>query len=126
MHLNSSALTSPLARAFEGRMDRQAEQAVVHWLLSPEMGALLEEMPTLPAPRQRQLGATLDAFNELFPEEPRSRVRDVVLLNARDLATSALAFHPEGKDLKERWHLSTLAIPPSRLKALVFEITRRG
>lgn len=107
-----SALTSPLARAFEGPHDRAAEADVAAWLLAPELGALKSDLPSMSLASVRDLGATLETVMLLgvVPASP-------VLAEAVQLAASLA--HPTrepGRAVQRRWGVLKLAFDPARLR----------
>lgn len=112
-----SALTSPLAQAFEGPHDRAAEAVVASWLAAPELGSLKQDLARMSLASVRDLGATLEAVM-LLGLAPASEA----LVEAVRLA--AARAHPSsepGQPLQLRWNVQRLAFEPARLRQRLHE-----
>lgn len=112
-----SALTSPIARAFEGPHDRAAEAAVAGWLLAPELGALRADLPSMSLASVRDLGATLESVLLLGVVPASAELSEAVRLAA------ALTHPSEGGAMavQRRWGVPRLAFDPARLRQRLHE-----
>lgn len=107
-----SVLASPLARAFDGPHDRDAEASLADWLSMPVLDALESDLARMAPATVRQLGATLEAILLLGVTPPSTALKSAIQL-AADLAhPSADADSP----VQRRWGVARLAFDPARLR----------
>lgn len=111
------ALTSPLARAFEGPHNRAAEAAVAGWLSAPELRFFARDIGRMTMASVRDLGATLEAVMLLGVAPTSTELTEVVRLAAARVSPSS----EPGTSVQRRWGVQRLAFEPTRLRQRMHE-----